>query len=90
MADEMETPRPVILITEDTQLPHVVYTRKLFVEDLIAMATSLVFDAIFEAWRQAHRVRVGIPEEYSNPAEFKKALEDPDPYESSYIFFCLK
>jgi hypothetical protein len=89
MADEMNTPRPLILITDEKSPPGVVHERRLFFEDII-MGTSLVFDTVFEAWRQVHRMKIGMPEDFSNREEFMKALEDPDPYEPTYIFFCLK
>jgi hypothetical protein len=88
MADEMDTPRPVILITDEKSPPYVVHERKLFFEDLM-MGTSLVFDTVFEAWRQVHRIRMGVRDEYPDQEEYMKALEDPYPYEESYIFYCL-
>jgi len=88
MADEM-TPRPEIEITDENELPYIVEQRKLFLEGIL-MDTSLLFDTIFEAWRRVHVLRMGKSEEYVNHAEFIKALEDPDPYEPSYIFFCLE
>jgi len=87
MAAEM-TPRPEIEITDEKELPYIVEQRKLFLESIM-METSLVFDAVFEAWRQVHYLRMGTRDEYVNHSEFMKALEDPDPYESSYVFFCL-
>ena len=85
----MNTPRPVILITDERSPPGLIHERKLFFEDIM-MGTSLVFDTIFEAWRQAHRARIGVRENFSTHEEFMKAVEDPDPYEPNYIFFCLK
>ena len=82
------TPRPEIEITEYTELEYVVEDRKLFLER-IKMETSLVFESVFEAWRRVHRIRMGSSSEYVTHGEYLKALEDPDPYESTYIFYCL-
>jgi hypothetical protein len=87
MAAEM-TPRPEIEITEEKELEHVVEDRKLFLER-IKLETSLVFEAVFEAWRRVHQIRMGKSAEYVNHDEYLKAIEDPDPYESTYIFYCL-
>ena len=87
MAAEM-TPRPEIEITDDKELPYIVEQRRLFLQSIM-LETSLVFDTVFEAWRRVHYLRMGTRDEYTTREEFMKALEDPDPYESSYIFFCL-
>ena len=87
MADEM-TPRPEIQITDEEELDYVVEDRKLLLER-IKMEASIIFESIFEAWRRVHRIRMGTADEYVNHAEYLKALEDPDPYESTYIFYCL-
>lgn len=87
MAAEM-TPRPEIEITDEKELEHVVEDRKMFLER-IKLEASLVFEAVFEAWRQVHRVRMGKPTHYLNYDEYLKALEDPYPYEPEYIFYCL-
>jgi hypothetical protein len=87
MAAEM-TPRPEIEITDEKELDYVVEQRKLFLE-AIMMETSLVFEAVFEAWRQVHRIRIGTPADYLNHAEYLKAVEDPYPYEPDYIFYCM-
>ena len=82
------TPRPEIEITDEKELDYVVEQRKLFLE-AIMMETSLVFEAVFEAWRQVHRIRIGTPADYLNHAEYLKAVEDPYPYEPDYIFYCM-
>jgi hypothetical protein len=87
MAAEM-TPRPEIEITDEKELEYVVEQRKMFL-DSIKLEASLVFEAVFEAWRQVHRIRMGKPAEYLNHDEYLKALEDPYPYEPEYIFYCL-
>ena len=87
MAAEM-TPRPEIEITDEEEFEHVVEQRKMFLER-IKMEASLVFEAVFEAWRRVHHVRIGTPAQYLNHAEYLKAVEDPDPYEPEYIFYCM-
>ena len=87
MADEM-TPRPEIDITDEKELEYVIEQRELFLES-IKMEASLVFESVFEAWRRVHQIRMGKSAEYVNHDEYLKALEDPDPYESTYIFYCL-
>jgi hypothetical protein len=87
MAAEM-TPRPEIDITDEKELDYVVEQRRLFLE-AIMMETSLVFDAVFEAWRRVHVIRMGKPAEYLNHDEYLKAIEDPYPYEPEYIFYCM-
>lgn len=87
MAAEM-TPKPEIDITDEKELEHVVQQRELFLES-IKMEASLVFESVFEAWRRVHQIRMGKSAEYVNHDEYLKALEDPDPYESTYIFYCL-
>jgi hypothetical protein len=87
MADEM-TPRPEIEITDEKELEYVIEQRELFLER-IKMEASLVFESVFEAWRRVHQIRMGKSAEYVNHDEYLKALEDPDPYESTYIFYCL-
>jgi hypothetical protein len=87
MAAEM-TPRPEIEITDEKELAYVVEERTLFLER-IKMEASLVFEAVFEAWRQVHRIRIGTPAHYLNYAEYLKAVEDPYPYEPEYIFYCM-
>jgi hypothetical protein len=88
MAAEM-TPRPEIEITDEKELAYVVEERTLFLER-IKMEASLVFEAVFEAWRQVHRIRMGTSAQYLNHAEYLKALEDPYPYEPEYIFYCMR
>ena len=87
MADEM-TPRPEIEVIEYTELEYVVEDRKMALER-IKMEASIIFESIFEAWRRVHRIRMGSSSEYVNYNEYLKALEDPDPYEDTYIFYCL-
>lgn len=82
------TPRPEIEITDEKELAYVVEERTLFLER-IKMEASLVFEAVFEAWRQVHRIRMGTSAQYLNHAEYLKALEDPYPYEPEYIFYCM-
>lgn len=82
------TPRPEIEITDEEEFEHIIEERKLFLER-IKMEASLVFEAVFEAWRQVHRVRIGTSADYLNRTEYLKALEDPYPYEPEYIFYCL-
>jgi hypothetical protein len=53
------------------------------------MEASFIFESVFEAWRRVHQIRMGKSAEYVNHDEYLKALEDPDPYESTYIFYCL-
>jgi hypothetical protein len=88
MATEM-TPRPEIEITEEEEHEDVVEQRRLHLENCFLMASSLVFDAAFEAWRQVHRIRMGKPSNYATPADYEAALIDPYPYEPEYIFYCL-
>lgn len=87
MAEEM-TPRPQLDITDEEELEYIVEERKLFLE-AIKMEASFLFDAVFEAWRRVHHIRMGTANEYPNRGEYMKALEDPDPYDSTYIFYCL-
>ena len=88
MAAEM-TPRPEIEITDEKELEHVVEERLLFLEG-IKMEASLVFEAVFEAWRRVHVIRMGTPAQYVNYDEYLKAIEDPYPYEPDYVFYCLE
>jgi len=88
MAAEM-TPRPEIEVTNERELDSVVEQRKLHLEYCYLMTSSLVFDAVFEAWRRVHVIRMGTPSQYLNHAEYLKAIEDPYPYEPDYIFYCL-
>ena len=82
------TPKPEIDITDEKELEHVVEQRELFLER-IKMEASFIFESVFEAWRRVHQIRMGKSAEYVNHDEYLKALEDPDPYESTYIFYCL-
>lgn len=82
------TARPEIDITDEQEFEHIVEERKMFLEG-IKMEASLVFEAVFEAWRQVHRIRIGTPAQYLNHAEYLKAVEDPYPYEPEYIFYCM-
>jgi hypothetical protein len=88
MASDM-TPRPEIEITEDEESDEVVEQRRLHLEKCFLMASSLLFDSAFEAWRQVHRIRIGKPTDYASRADYEAALIDPYPYEPEYIFFCL-
>ena len=54
------------------------------------MEASLVFEAVFEAWRRVHVIRMGTPAQYVNYDEYLKAIEDPYPYEPDYVFYCLE
>jgi hypothetical protein len=87
MAAEM-TPRPEIKITDEKELEYVVQQRELFLES-IKMEASLVFEAVFEAWRRVHVIRMGKAENYATPADYELALIDPYPYEPEYVFYCL-
>jgi hypothetical protein len=87
MAAEM-TPRPEIEITDEKELEYVVQQRELFLES-IKMEASLVFEAVFEAWRRVHVIRMGKAENYATPADYELALIDPYPYEPEYVFYCL-
>ena len=87
MATEM-TPKPEIDITDEKEFEYVIEDRKMFLER-IKMEASFIFESVFEAWRRVHQIRMGKSAEYVNHDEYLKALEDPDPYESTYIFYCL-
>jgi hypothetical protein len=89
MAAEM-TPRPEIQITdeEDDNLD-LIDRRKLHIEHCL-MDSSLLFDSIFEAWRRVHEIRVGKRCDWPTRADYEDALRDPDPYDTYYIFYCLK
>lgn len=89
MEPEM-TPRPEIVITEEEESDEVVEQRRLHLEKCFLMASSLLFDSAFEAWRQVHRIRMGKPSDYGSQADYEAALLDPDPYEPDYIFYCMR
>lgn len=82
------TPRPEIEITDEKELDYIIEERKLFLE-AIKMEASLVFETVFESWRQVHRIRVGRPSNYATLADYNLAIEDPYPYEPEYIFYCM-
>ena len=88
MADEM-TPRPKIDITDEKERSSVVEQRRLHLEHCYLMASSMVFDAVFEAWRQVHVLRMGKISDYATYADYKDAIDDPYPYEPEYLFYCL-
>jgi len=87
MAAEM-TPRPEIDITDEKELEHVIEQRQLFLES-IKLEASLVFEAVFEAWRQVHVIRMGNVDNFATLGDYELALIDPDPYEPEYVFYCL-
>jgi hypothetical protein len=87
---EEMTPRPEIqVIDEEDDDLDLIDRRKLHIEYCL-MNTSLVFDAAFEVWRRIHEIRVGKRSDWPTRRDWEDALLDPDPYDTYYIFYCLK
>ena len=87
MAAEM-TPRPEIDLTDEVVSDEIIARRQKHLDD--CTASSYVFDGVIEAWRVYHRIRIGTRDQFVNDEEYEKALEDPDPYEREYVFYCLR
>jgi hypothetical protein len=88
MDSDMNTPRPQIEITEESMSEEEKTKRRQHLKE--CTLTTAVVRAVINGWRHQHLARIGKPSEYSNYTQFRLAVEDPDPYESDYIFYCLK
>jgi hypothetical protein len=88
MDSEMNTPRPQIEITEESMSEEEKTKRRNHLKECTLI--SSVFKAVIDAWRHRHLLQIGKPSDYPNYTEFKRAAEDPDPYDTDYIFYCLK
>jgi|APCry1669188879_1035177.scaffolds.fasta_scaffold59760_2 hypothetical protein len=82
------TPRPEIEVTDEKQVPFIVEARRAFLRH--CASTSRAFDAVIELWREVHLVRIGRPNDYVTDEDYLEAVVDPDPYDDTYIFYCLK
>jgi hypothetical protein len=87
---EEMTPRPEIQVIDEKDDDLNLIDRRQLHIDYCLMNTSLVFDATFEAWRRVHVLRVGNRSNWPTQADYEDALRDPDPYDTYYIFYCLK
>lgn len=85
---EEMTPRPEIEITEEKQVPFIVEARKRFLRS--RMMPSILFDSVIDAWRNAHLILIGRRNDYETDEDYKEAILDPNPYKTTYIFFCLR
>ena len=86
---EEMTPRPEIIITDEVESLEVVEERRKRLKDLV-FHTSYYFDSIFESWRKAHLVQIGCVSDYATYEDYLMAKVDPDPYDDTYIFYCLE
>lgn len=82
------TPRPEIEITDAKQVPFIVEARKRFLRS--RMMPSILFDSVIDAWRNAHLILIGRRNDYETDEDYKDAILDPNPYKTTYIFFCLR
>jgi hypothetical protein len=82
------TPKPTIDITDDEENACIVDDRKKKLKRLLRLTPE--GEDVIEMWRQIHIDRIGVPRHFANYREYLRAVEDPDPYDETYIFFCMK
>lgn len=85
---EEMTPKPTIDIIDDEENALVTAERKKKLIRLLRVTPE--FNDVIELWRTIHISKIGVPREFVNYSEYLKAVEDPDPYDETYIFFCMK
>lgn len=83
---EEMTPKPTIDVTDDEENGLITAERK---KRLIRLL-RLTGNDVIELWRAKHLSKIGLPNEFVNYNEYLRAVEDPDPYDETYIFFCMK
>lgn len=83
---EEMTPKPTIDVTDDEENGLITAERK---KRLIRLL-RLTGNDVIELWRGMHLSKIGLPNEFVNYNEYLRAVEDPDPYDETYIFFCMK
>ena len=85
---EEMTPKPTIDIIDDEENALVTAERKKKLIRLLRVTPE--FNDVIELWRGMHLSKIGLPNEFVNYNEYLRAVEDPDPYDETYIFFCMK
>jgi len=85
---EEMTPKPTIDVTDDEENALVVAERKKKFIRLLKLTPQN--NDVIEIWRRIHICKIGVPREFVNYTEYLRAVEDPDPYDETYVFFCMK